>query len=59
MIRVGDISPGSGGSMNKPWVVETFGGGDGSGGGEESRVFCCRGLEDTGMGRVGKIGGGI
>jgi len=62
VIRVGDISSGSGGLMNKPWVVETFGGGegeDGSGGGAGSRVSCCGGLEDTGMGRVGKIGGGI
>ena len=61
MIREGDVSSGSGGLMNKPWVVETFGGGegaDGSDGGGRSRVSCCGGLEDTEMGRVGKIGGG-
>jgi hypothetical protein len=56
VMRVGDMSSASGGWMNKPWV-ESLGEGDdwgvgltGSWGGS---------LEGMGMGRIGRIGGGI
>lgn len=51
------MSSGLGGLMNKP-SVESLGEGDDCGG-VGSTVSCAGGLEDTGMGRVGRIGGGF
>jgi hypothetical protein len=56
VMRVGDMSSASGGWMNKPWV-ESLGEGDECGVGLTASSG--GGLEDMGMGRVGRIGGGI
>jgi hypothetical protein len=53
------MSSGFGGLMNKPWV-ESLGEADDCGGVVGSTVSCVGGgLEDTGMGSVGRIGGAI
>jgi len=60
-MRVGDmsLSSGFGGLMNKPWV-ESLGEEGEWGGGVASTGSCVGGgLEDMGMGSVGRIGGVI
>ena len=56
VMRVGDMSSGFGGLMNKPWV-ESLGEGDECGCAVGSTVSCGGGLEDMGVGRVGRIKG--